>query len=357
MVRAVSEQRAPARALVVDDLASNRLVAKRCLSELGVEVSEAAEGAAALEALSARPFDLVLLDLEMPGMGGEETLRAIRANPALRDLPVLIVSAHDDVERIAACLEAGADDYLTKPFNASVLRARASASIERKRLRDRERRTLEELAAQREHAAQLLLNVLPASVAARLQRGERTIVDRVDSATVLYAELSDPPFGAREQSSEGAVGLLNELFSLFDDLAAARGVERIKTFSDAYIAVGGAPEARDDHACAVADLALDMQRGAAGLLARRTRPTSVRIGISSGPVIAGVVGATRFSYDVWGEPVRTATFLARHGVAGAVQVSGRTRELLESTHLLEERGSFYVQGAGEVRTHLLSGAL
>lgn len=353
----MTEADAPARALVVDDVRSNRTIVGKCLEGMGIAVDEASDGREALDALRKSSYDAVLLDLEMPGMSGEEALGVIKSSDDLRDIPVLIISSHDEVERIARCLEAGADDYLTKPFNATVLRARVGACIERKRLRDSEKRTLAELESQREHAERLLLNVLPASIAARLQRGERSIVDRVDAATVIHAELANPRFEGGEAHAERAVAVLDELFSTFDELAANRAVERIKTFSDAWIAVGGAPEPRDDHAHAVADLALDMQRAAAKILGRLTRPMSVRIGVCSGPVVAGVIGATRFSYDVWGDPVRTATYLARQGIAGAVQVSANTQKLLTQSHLFEERGSFYVHGAGEVRTYLLTGSM
>lgn len=344
------------RVLIVDDVAANRLAARRCLAALAVEFEESPDGQDAIERLRSSDFDLVLLDLEMPRLDGHGVLAAMKSEPRLSKLPVLIVSSNEEVERVVRCLEGGADDYLSKPFNPVVFRARVSACLERKRLRDDEIRIMNDLHAERERSERLLLNVLPASIAARLKAGPAQIAEQFEEATVFFAELADAPELSRQLKPDRAVGLLDELFSAFDALAERHGVEKIKTVGDVYIGVGGVPERRADHAPAVAEMALGMQREGGRILSTLTHPMSLKIGVCSGPVLAGVIGRSRFSYDLWGDTVKVAAFMASSGIPGYIQVAEETRVLLDARYLFEERGAFYVEGRGEVRTYLLTGS-
>ena len=160
---------------------------------------------------------------------------------------------------------------------------------------------------------------------------------------------------AGERPPTGIIELLNEVFSLFDRLAEQAGVQKIKTISNAYLAACGLPEPRPDHAEAVADLALAMQREIATIATGSRKPFSVRIGVHSGPTIAGVVGIHKLAYDLWGPSVDTACQMEALGVPGGIQVSEATHALLEDNYLFEPRGEFYVRGQGDVTTYLLRG--
>ena len=148
---------------------------------------------------------------------------------------------------------------------------------------------------------------------------------------------------------------LNELFTVFDGLAERHRLEKIKTIGDAYMVAGGLPEPRPDHAEAVAEMALAMQREMRGRLDRSGRPLALRIGIDTGPVVAGVIGRHKFSYDLWGDTVNTASRMESHGVAGQIQVTERTYKRLRDHYRLEPRGPIQVKSIGEMETWFLMG--
>ena len=201
----------------------------------------------------------------------------------------------------------------------------------------------------------LLLNVLPASIADRLKRSPGVIAEGHEQVTVLFADIVDfTPFAERT-APERVVGVLDEVFSAFDALAERHGVEKIKTAGDAYMAASGLPVARPDHAEAMADMALDVRDAFAGLCVSLGLDLAIRIGLASGPVVAGVIGRHKFTYDLWGETVNTASRMESHGVPGRIQVTEATFERLRAAYELEERGEIEVKGAGRRRTWFLEG--
>jgi class 3 adenylate cyclase len=211
------------------------------------------------------------------------------------------------------------------------------------------------LQLEQERSERLLLNVLPAPIAARLKAGEAVIADAFPEVTVLFADIVDFTRRSRQVRPAEVVATLNELFSAFDALAQRYGLEKIKTIGDAYMVAGGLPLPRPDHAQAIAELALAMREE----VARRTdpsgRPLAVRIGIDTGPVEAGVIGTAKFSYDLWGDTVNTASRMESHGVAGCIQVTERTYQRLQDGYRLERRGPIQVRGMGEMVTWFLVG--
>jgi class 3 adenylate cyclase len=217
---------------------------------------------------------------------------------------------------------------------------------------DREHRLL---LAEQERSERLLLNVLPAPIAARLKAGEAVIADAFPDVTVLFADIVDFTRRSRQVRPAQVVATLNELFSAFDRLAQRHGLEKIKTIGDAYMVAGGLPQPRPDHAQAIAEMALAMQAE----VARRTdpsgQPLQLRIGIDTGPVEAGVIGTAKFSYDLWGDTVNTASRMESHGVAGCIQVTERTYQRLRDGYRLERRGPIQVRGMGELVTWYLVG--
>ena len=201
----------------------------------------------------------------------------------------------------------------------------------------------------------LLLNVLPAPIAARLKEHEGVIADDLPAVTVLFADIVGfTPLSERLAASE-LVSLLDGVFARWDALVADHGVEKIKTIGDAYMAAGGIPLPRDDHAEAIAELALAMGPQLADCSAETGLQLQVRIGIDSGPVVAGVIGRAKFSYDLWGDTVNTASRMESHALPGTIQVTERAYERLRHRFELRRRGTVDVKGKGPMTSYLLIG--
>ncbi|QZZ19190.1 response regulator [Leptothermofonsia sichuanensis E412] len=341
--------------LVVDDVEANRDLLSRRLQRQGHTVVVAENGRQALERLREQQFDLILCDIMMPEMNGYQVLEHLKADPALRHIPVIMVSALDDIDSVVRCIELGAEDYLFKPFNPTLLKARINACLEKKRLRDQEQAYLKQLQAEQEKSERLLLSILPRPVAEQLKQTQSTIADSFAEATVLFADIVDFTGISTHRSPIEMVNLLNHIFSAFDNLAEKHGLEKIKTIGDAYMVVGGIPKHRPDHAEAIADMALDMQIAISKFNSETGESFSIRIGISTGPVVAGVIGTKKFIYDLWGDTVNTASRMESHGFPGAIQVTDSTYQCLKDKYLLEERGMIPVKGKGEMQTFLLKG--
>jgi class 3 adenylate cyclase len=211
------------------------------------------------------------------------------------------------------------------------------------------------LLAERERSEHLLLNVLPAPIAARLKQGEAVIADGFPEVTVLFADLVDFTRRSQETTPERVVQVLDDLFSALDGLAERHGLEKIKTIGDAYMAVGGLPEPRPDHAEAVAEMALDVREEVGRHLDPGGRPLAVRIGIDTGPVVAGVIGRRKFSYDLWGDTVNVASRMESSGAPGCIQVTDRAYRRLRDRYRFERRGPIQVKGKGELVTWFLVG--
>jgi class 3 adenylate cyclase len=302
-------------------------------------------------------FDLMLLDMEMPELDGLGVLKIVKSTPELSYLPVIIVSSAEDFDRIVECIQVGAEDYLPKPFNAVLLRARVFSSLEKKRLRDLDREHILELQREKEmlHIEQmksekLMLNILPKPIADRLKRGEKNIAGSYPEVTVLFSDLVGFTKMSATKTAPELVKLLNDIFSRFDKRAELLGLEKIKTIGDAYMAVGGLPIPRSDHAEIVADMALGMYQDLADFNQANQQEIQMRIGIHSGPVVAGVIGFTKFSYDLWGNTVNTASRMESTSGNGRIQVSAITHELLKEHFVLEERELIECKGLGPMLT-------
>ncbi|HET6362018.1 MAG TPA: adenylate/guanylate cyclase domain-containing protein [Gemmatimonadota bacterium] len=203
-----------------------------------------------------------------------------------------------------------------------------------------------EAAHERERSERLLLNILPAPIAERLKESEGPIADHHAEATILFADIAGFTAMSTRMPADDLVTMLNAVFTDFDQMARRHGVEKIKTIGDAYMAVAGLPEAAPDHVERIAELALDM---------RAESRLPIRIGIDTGPVVAGVIGETKFIYDLWGDAVTTASRMESHGVPGEIQVTKAVRDRLAERYELVERGEIEVKGRGRMRTWLLAG--
>ena len=216
-------------------------------------------------------------------------------------------------------------------------------------------RTRRALQREEERSERLLLNVLPAPIADRLKRTDGVIADAFPDVTVLFADLVDFTRQSQRIAPERMVQVLNDLFSAFDELARRHGLEKIKTIGDAYMVAGGLPEPRPHHAEAVADMALAIRAEVARRSDPAGEPLAVRIGIDTGPVVAGVIGTQRFIYDLWGDTVNTASRMESQGATGCIQVTDRTYRRLRDGYRLQRRGPIPVKGKGEMVTWFLLG--
>jgi class 3 adenylate cyclase len=212
--------------------------------------------------------------------------------------------------------------------------------------RRRNERLEEDVRAEFSRAESLLLNVLPASVANRLKTEPGPIADRYEDVSILFADLVGFTPLSADQSPDETVLLLNEIFSEFDAVCERHGVEKIRTIGDGYMVIAGAPEPREDHAVVLTRVALELM----GYLDSRKEGLRMRIGLSSGPAVAGIVGTSKFHYDVWSDAVNVAARMESHGEPGRIQISAATAARLGDAFKLESRGNIPVKGKGEMET-------
>jgi adenylate cyclase len=341
------------RILVVDDTEANRDLLSRRLRRQGHTVATADGGQSALDAVAKSQFDLILLDLIMPDINGLEVLKRLKAHPVDQHIPVMMISALDEIDSIVRCIEAGAEDYIPKPFDPVLLGARIGASLERKRLRDRELAFIDELRVEKGKTEALLLNILPGTIVSRIRNGDIAIADSFPDATILFADLVNFTTLAGKCSPARIVDLLNTLFSAFDGLAKKLKLEKIKTIGDAYMVAGGIPEEHPGHAHAVADMALGMIDAVLETGKQFGESLEARIGIHSGEVVAGLIGQHRSIYDVWGDTVNTASRLESSGMPSRIHISETTYQKVRDTFNCELRGQVALKGKGTMLTYFL----
>jgi adenylate cyclase len=340
--------------LLIDDSAMQRLGLAKILEREGYHrLLHANSASAALELLSteSKGIDLILSDLKMPDVDGIETCKRIKAISEWRDIPIIMVTSSDDMADLQAAFEAGAMDYITKPPNKVEILVRVRSALKLKQEMDRRKAREAELRAEQERSERLLLNTLPKPIVERLKHQQQVIADYFQEATVLFADIVGfTPFAAAHPPEE-VVKVLNDIFSGFDSLADDLGLEKIKTIGDSYMVVGGVPMEREDHAQAIAEMALNMLA-----LIREAYPNlQLRIGIHTGAVVAGVIGIKKFSYDLWGDTVNLASRMESQGCVGAIQVSEETYFRLQNHYRFQERDSVSIKGRGEMKTYLLLG--
>ncbi|WP_269506983.1 adenylate/guanylate cyclase domain-containing protein [Burkholderia sp. IMCC1007] len=380
-----------AKILIVDDLQANILLLDQVLRRAGyAHVSSTMDGSAVCALHRQNRFDLILLDLQMPGTDGFKVMEALKDLEADSYLPVIVVTAQP-AHKLRA-LQTGAKDFVSKPFDLAEVLMRVHNMLEvrllHRELRDysraleqkmreveasREliRRQSDELkglyakvVAEQKVSERLLLNMLPYPIAERLKAHlddiadsnfPQVIADRFPEVSVLFADIVDFTGFSAGMSPEQLVEMLGDIFTDFDIFADNRGLEKIKTIGDAYMAAAGLPVPVADHAARAAHMALDMIDAMARFNALRRCNLQLRIGINSGEVVAGVIGKRKFIYDLWGVAVNLASRMESQGVAGRVQVTEATRNRLGDSFLLEERGTITAKGIGELRTWFLAG--
>ena len=322
--------------LIVDDNEDNRYTLQLLLEADGhSRLATASGGHEALALLAREKFSLVLLDLMMPDLNGDEVLKIIKGDPDTRDVSVVILSADTDTDRVSKCIEIGADDYLPKPFNPTILRARISSELRKRSLRSMENEYLERIEQEKKHSEALLRNILPPEIAIRLRNGETNIADHLEDASIIFTDVVGfTKITARMRAFE-IVSCLNWLFSEFDRLADDVGAEKIKTIGDSYMAAVGLPVPRPNHPRIAAKLALDLVTAAQRLQSSLPVPFPIRVGVHSGPVMAGVIGTRKFAYDVWGDTVNIASRIEAASQPNRVLISATTAKHLGNDFTLD----------------------
>lgn len=245
-------------------------------------------------------------------------------------------------------------------LSLSISRLRQNAKQLEQRVRERTAQLQEtniELVKEQEKSDRLLLNILPESIATKLKDGQNTIADAFAEVTILFADIVGFTVLSSQISPEELLIFLNEIFSAFDSLTEKYGLEKIKTIGDAYMVVGGLPNPSTNHAECIAEMALDMQEELVKFNAKHHAAINIRIGINTGPAIAGVIGTKKFIYDLWGDAVNTAARMESHGLPGTIQVTKSTYNILRNKYLFEDRGIIHVKGKGDMNTYLLAGRL
>ncbi|MDX9972886.1 MAG: adenylate/guanylate cyclase domain-containing protein [FCB group bacterium] len=355
--------------LIVDDLEANVRLLERMLSGAGyTSVTSTRSPREVCDLHRTNRYDLILLDLQMPGMDGFEVMEGLKEIETEGYLPVLVITAQP--EHKLRALQAGARDFIGKPFDLAEVLMRVRNMLE-VRLLHREaknygqalERTLRDVEAEQKVSERLLLNVLPRAIADRLKGRRDTVVDgfpeliadSFSDVTVLFADIVGFTRFSAGMSPEHLVVLLNEIFSEFDGIAAQRGLEKIKSIGDAYMAAAGVPVPAADHATRAAHMALDLIEALDRFNRRRGYELQLRIGMHSGAVVAGVIGTHKFIYDLWGDTVNTASRMESHGVAARVQLTEATRRHLDEPFHFEARGTVSVKGMGDVPTWFLTG--
>ena len=364
----------PATILVVDDKPDNVRLLSTILTEQGYQVRKALNGQRAIATVQEFPPTIILLDVMMPEMNGYEVCAKLKASPKTCSIPVIFLSALDDVLDKVKAFDVGAVDYITKPFQDKEVLARVANQLtiqNQQMLLQKQTQQLEELVgclqneikerqvveialrAAQNKSDHLLLNILPAAIVENLKKGEGSAAEKFDSATVLFADIVGFTSLAARISPLELVNLLNQIFSKFDELTEKHGLEKIKTNGDAYMVAGGLPVLRPDHAEAIADMALDMLAASADFQTDTGEPFQIRIGINTGPVVAGVIGTKKFSYDLWGDTVNVASRMESQGLAECIQVTAAVYDRLKDRYVFEERGAIAVKGKGETIAYLL----
>lgn len=350
------------KVLIVDDQPANVLLLERMLRGAGYRAVTSTMNPVEVCALYRQHrYDLIMLDLQMPGMNGFQVMDELKNVEAGGYLPVLVLTAQPD-QKLRA-LQAGAKDFITKPFDIAEVLVRVNNMLEVRLLHRETTRLYDQVVAEQLRSERLLRNVLPQIIAERLKgRPEVTadsfaavIADKFAKVTVLFADIVGFTSFSADVSAEELVDVLNDLFTRFDLIADSRGVEKIKTIGDAYMAAAGLPVPVADHAIRVADMALDMLEAVACFNAGSRHRLQVRIGIDTGPVVAGIIGKRKFLYDLWGDVVNTASRMESHGLPGRIHLTDCVRLDLGDHFTFEERGLIQVKGKGDMRTWFLSG--
>jgi adenylate cyclase len=353
------------RILIVGDDLHNQTNLLRCLEAEGHSCHTAENPNSALESLSSAEWDLVVIDQHMPREKRVMILRHIRSRGRPTNLPVIIISTPTEVDDIIECLESGADEYIAKPVNQKLFAMRVKTLVDRRRVSAQQMvgsselaRTIRELENQKHLSEELLRNILPQTAASELQHKGFVEPTYYEDATIGFVDIVGFTEAAETLSAEELVDTLHDYFTAFDIVVERYGLEKLKTIGDAYMFVGGMPVRNSTHpidAILAASSIVEVVESKAG---RETGPNwKIRIGMHTGPVIAGVVGIRKFAFDIWGESVNISARLQGAGSANRINVSDRTYTRIKDFFTCSHRGLTRIKGDRIIDMYFVDGIL
>lgn len=329
--------------MVIDDEKHNLYLIKTFLNRLNLSVSTYSDAQTALADLGNSEVDLILLDLHMPQMDGLQFLKTIKARPESAEIPVLVVTASDDADELAECIEAGAVDSLPKPFQSAFLKARILTSLELQETKKREKTYAEELQIQVNRTEELLAVILPKDIIEELRTTGTVQPRRHEHVCVLFCDIVNFTQSCDSQNPEKILADLQSLFSEFEAICDLHGMQKIKTIGDSFMAAAGLTSTDDNIELAAVHAGLDM----VACTAKHPSGWKVRVGIHSGPVISGLVGSKQFLFDIWGDTVNTASRIERACLPQSVASSKFTFDRLGPRVQGQSLGLVELKGKGQ----------
>jgi class 3 adenylate cyclase len=301
--------------------------------------------------IESRPFDLVLLDIMMPGMNGYEVLQHLKADSTLRDVPVIMISALNEIDSVVRCIEMGAEDYLPKPFNPVLLRARIGASLEKKRLRDQQVLYLRQIEAEKQRADGLLRVILPDEIVEELTLTNEVQPRRYDHVAVLFCDIVGFTTYCDQHEAQEVIANLQILVEAYEEIALRHDLQKIKTIGDSFMGVAGLLRPVKEPVMHCIRCGQEMIATAQALPAK----WNVRVGIHTGQIVAGVIGRRQYLFDLWGDSVNTAARMESHGIPGAVTLSKAAWLDVAAKCMGESLGMLPVKGKGELEMFRFDG--
>ena len=335
---------AAASILVVDDNSTNRDILARRLTKLGYAVSTAVHGREALQFLGEENFDLVLLDIMMPVMNGYEVLDRMKADPGLRNIPVIVLSASDEMQSAVLSIQRGAEDYLVKPFDPVLLKARIRSSLQKKRWRDQEEIYRRQIEEEKRRADELLHVILPEEIVTELKQTQQVVPRRYDNVAVMFCDIVSFTDYCDKRTPQEVMPELQRLIEAFETIALEHELDKIKTIGDSFMAAAGLLRPTE---CPVTNC---IQAGLAMLQAASHHPAgwSLRIGINVGPVVGGLLGHRQYLFDLFGDTVNTAARMESYGQPGSIALSAIAWERIAARSKGQTLGLIKVKGKGEM---------
>jgi adenylate cyclase len=337
--------------LVVDDEPFNVDYLEQELEDLGYLTESAFNGFEALETVTKNEPDVILLDIMMPEMDGFEVLSRLKSSQDTRDIPVIIISALDDMASVVRGIELGAEDYLPKPFDPVLLHARISASVDKKRWRNKERAYLVQIEEEKRRADELLHVILPDPIISELKTTNRVRPRNFDNVAVLFSDVVGFTPYTETHGPEDVVDNLQYLFVAYEDLALRYGLQKIKTIGDSFMAAAGLFDQISNPVLPCVSCGQEMIDIARNLPSK----WAIRVGIHVGPVVGGIVGQRQYLFDVWGDTVNTAQRIESHGKTNMVNLSRAAWQMVEPYCDGNSLGNVNVKGKGALEIFCTDG--
>lgn len=336
------------RILIVDDIEENLKVLTETLTQQGFNTLQAKNGERGIQiAKKARP-DLILLDIKMPGLSGYETIDILKKDPETMDIPVIFISALNQIEDKVKGFTSGAVDYVSKPFQKEEVIARVTTHL---KLREAQKAVeLEQMKSE-----QLLNNVLPVSIATELKEKGFSVPQSFSDVSVLFSDVVNFTKYSTNLDPATLIEELNVMFTKFDEIMENNGCERIKTIGDAYLAVCGMPNPQADHALKLTEAALEMKEYLINRKIDRKDSWDVRIGIHSGELVGGIVGTKKYIYDIFGDSVNIASRMESTSIPMGINISEDTFNKIKDNFICTKRDPIEVKGKGLTNMYFVDG--